>query len=77
MNATTTLSQKYQVVIPKAIRQQMGLKAGAKIYIQPINHNQAVITKEPISYSEALEGLGQNVWKKLGGTRYIKQLRKE
>jgi AbrB family looped-hinge helix DNA binding protein len=74
---TTTLSTKYQVVIPKAIRKLMGLRAGATVYIQSINDHQAILTKEPLDYVEALSSIGTDTWKKLGGVNYIKKLRKE
>lgn len=73
---TTTLSTKYQLVIPKAIRKQMGLKAGAIVYVQAIDDRHAMITKQPEDYVEALSGLGKEMWKKLGGgDAYLKRER--
>lgn len=73
---TTTLSTKYQIVIPQAIRSQMGLKAGATVYMQAIDDRHAIITKKPIDYVEALSGLGKDMWKKLGGgDAYLKRER--
>lgn len=75
MNTITKLSQKYQVVIPKEIRQRMRLKAGMSVTLQPLDENRAVLVKQPKDYVAALSGLGQDVWKKLGGVNYIKRER--
>lgn len=75
MDIITTLSSKFQIVIPKAIRKQMGLKPGDKVYMEAIDQNRAILMKEPADYLDALDGLGKDVWKKLGGTK--KYLRKE
>ena len=32
----TTVSPKFQVVIPRAVREQMGLKAGQKLQVVPL-----------------------------------------
>lgn len=73
---TSTLSQKYQVVVPSAVRQSMKLKVGQRVYVQVIDENKALITKHPQSHVSALLGLGKHVWDKLGGSeKYIKQER--
>lgn len=73
---TTTLSQKYQIVIPKETRERMNLKKGMRVSVQPINADYAVIIKQPKDHVLSLKGLGKDVWRSLGGgTRYIKQER--
>lgn len=76
MNTTTTkLSEKYQIVVPKTIRQQMHLEVGMSVTLQPLDENRAILVKQPKDYVAALSGLGQDVWKKLGGVKYIKRER--
>ncbi len=70
------LSKKYQIVIPKEIRKKMGLQVGAQVAIYPVDEDHAVIAKRPTSYADALQGLGKEVWKALGGgDKYIKEER--
>ncbi|MDZ4221468.1 MAG: AbrB/MazE/SpoVT family DNA-binding domain-containing protein [Patescibacteria group bacterium] len=76
--ANTILSSKHQIVIPKAIRERMKLKAGMGVTLYPLDDNRAVLVKQPKSYVEALSGLGKEVWESLGGTeKYIKEMRED
>lgn len=71
----TTLSQKYQVVIPKPVRKQMHLDIGSQVLVQPLDSETAVIIKRPQNLTDTLSGLGKDVWQKLGGAD--EYLRKE
>jgi len=72
----STLSSQYQVVIPRDIRKKLNLQAGARIMFTPLDSKRALITTVDNDLVTSLEGLGKDVWKKLGGaTRYIKQER--
>ena len=50
---TITLSPKFQVVIPKKVREQLNLKAGLKFQIFAYQGRIEMVPDEPIS---ALEG---------------------
>lgn len=50
---TVTISSKYQVVIPRQIREQFNLKPGSKIMFIPYNQTLRVVVVPPIE-----EGLG-------------------
>ena len=50
---TTTISSKYQVVIPKKIRQQFNLKPGQKLVFIPYKNSIRVVVVPPIE-----QGLG-------------------
>lgn len=50
---TITLSPKFQIVIPKEVREQLNLKAGAKLQIFAYQGRIEVVPDEPI---ENLEG---------------------
>ena len=73
---TAKLSKKYQVVVPKVVRKRLKLQAGSELAIYPLDDSHAIITKRPTSYADALQGLGKEVWQKLGGAdKYIKEER--
>lgn len=41
---TSTISSKYQIVIPRAIREQFGLKPGQKVVFIPYRRTLRVVT---------------------------------
>lgn len=43
-----TVSPKYQVVIPKQIRKDLGVKPGAKLYVIEYNNRIEYIPQKPI-----------------------------
>ncbi len=45
---TTTISSKYQVVIPKKIREQYGLRPGQKLLFIPSKNSLRVVIVPPI-----------------------------
>ncbi len=45
---TLTISPKYQVVIPKAIRERLGLRPGQKIQAVVYNHRIELIPVQPL-----------------------------
>lgn len=72
----TTVSSKYQIVIPKAARKKMNLLPGMAINIQVIDSTRALIHRQPKDFVDALSGLGKEVWKSLGGgDHYLKHER--
>lgn len=73
---TTKLSSKYQIVVPKAVRLKMKLKAGMNVTMYSLDSERAIILKKPQDYVQALKGLGQDAWQALGGAdAYIKRER--
>ena len=74
--AKTRLSSKYQIVIPKEIREKLKLKSGTDISVFSVDETHAIIMKRPKDYVAAMEGLGKEVWQALGGAdKYIKEQR--
>ena len=73
---TAKLSRKYQIVVPKAVREKMRLRAGAKVHIYSVDEDRALLVRHPEDYVAALEGLGKEVWDALGGgDKYIREER--
>ena len=56
--STVTISSKYQVVIPRPIREQFNLKPGQKIMFIPYNNTLRVVIVPPIAEAEGMfEGI--------------------
>jgi AbrB family looped-hinge helix DNA binding protein len=58
---TTTISSKYQVVIPREVRKQFGLKPGQKIAFIPFEKTLHVVIVPPIEQARGMfKGLDAN-----------------
>ena len=54
----STITSKYQVVIPREIRQQFGLKPGQKVVFIPYRKSLRVVIVPPIEEAEGMfEGI--------------------
>ncbi len=58
MNNTVTISSKYQVVIPRLIREQFNLRPGQKISFIPYQDTLRVVIVPPI---EDAQGIFQGI----------------
>jgi len=54
--AEAKLSSKNQIVIPREVREQLGLKPGDKIVLA-LHGDTAIMIRKPKKYSEALAGI--------------------
>jgi len=72
--AKATISQKYQVVIPKEIREKTAIKEGQEMYVYSAG-NSIILSPLPKSHSEKMLGLGQEMWKDVDPLEYIRQER--
>jgi len=58
---TTTISSKFQVVIPREVREQFGLRPGQKIAFIPFNKILHVVIVPPIEQARGMfKGLDTN-----------------
>ena len=58
---TTTISSKYQVVIPRQVRRQFGLKPGQKLAFVPYNNTLHVVIVPPLEKAAGiLKGMDVN-----------------
>ena len=56
-----TISSKYQVVIPKEVREQFNLKPGHKIMFIPYNNTLRVVVVSPMKAARGmLKGMNTN-----------------
>ena len=51
---TVTISSKYQVVIPRAIREQFDLKPGQKLMFIPYDNTLRVVIVPPIEEAQGI-----------------------
>ena len=59
---TSTVSSKYQVVIPKKVRKQLGIKVGQKVQILPYNGRIEIIPVESIKKARGfLKGIDTKI----------------
>lgn len=68
---TITLSSKYQVVIPSAVRAKLGVKSGDRLIVERVTNTEVTLKKEP-SYSDLIGILPAQ---KLDATHRIRNLR--
>jgi AbrB family looped-hinge helix DNA binding protein len=59
--AEAKLSTKNQIVIPREVRQQLGLKPGDKILLA-LHGDTAIMIRKPKKYSEALAGIMKGMY---------------
>ena len=72
MIATVRLSSKYQMVIPRAAREALGLQAGDEL-LMLVKPDRVVMMPNPKKYRERTAGLHRDVWQ--GAEAYLKDER--
>lgn len=55
------LSTKYQIVIPREIREALGVKAGDKLAAVP-RRDIVILLRRPKKYSQAIAGIGKGLF---------------
>jgi AbrB family looped-hinge helix DNA binding protein len=74
MNAIVTLSSKYQIVIPQAAREALGLHAGDELLVL-CKSDRVVIIPKPKKFSKRTAGLHREIWQ--GAEAYLENERKD
>lgn len=76
----STITSKYQTVIPAAIRKTANLHINEEIVWNVIKTKDLpiiFISPKPKDWSKYLSGLGKRVWKDVDTDTYLNQLREE
>ena len=68
------VSSKYQIVIPKRVREELGLRPGDRFLIA-IEDGKVVMRLRPRSYARHLRGLHKEVWQGIEATEYVQEER--
>jgi len=59
--STAKVSSKYQVVLPRSVREALGLRVGDEV-IFVIDGDRVLLRPRPASFTEAMRGLHREVW---------------
>ncbi|PWH13616.1 MAG: AbrB family transcriptional regulator [Anaerolineae bacterium] len=54
MTAVTTISSKFQIVIPREIREQFNLKPGYKVVFIPYQHSIRLVVVPPLKEARGI-----------------------
>lgn len=79
--AQAKISDKYQVVIPKAVRQRTGVRVGQTLDVRQLDDAIVLIPQRTRvkrnAWYKALTGLGKDVWDDIDPVVYVRALRDE
>ena len=68
--------KKSQIVIPKEMRDDLGISEGDELIIDVID-GKIIIMRKPKSYSKRLKGLHKEIWKEVDPKKYVEKEREE
>ncbi|BCB95223.1 AbrB family transcriptional regulator [Dissulfurispira thermophila] len=71
MLTTIRLTKKSQIVIPKNIREKVGISEGDELIVDA-DKDKIILTVKPRSYSKKLRGLHKEIWKGVDPKKYVK-----
>lgn len=74
MTVSVRVSGKYQVVIPKSIREEIGLEKGDELTVD-LQEKTIIMRVKPKSFSKYTLGLHKKIWEKVEATEYVEQER--
>ncbi len=74
MTVMTKVSKKFQIVIPKKVRDSIGISEGDEVSID-VDNDRIVIKVKPKSYTKKLKGLHKDLWKVVDPLDYVKNER--
>jgi len=71
------LSSKYQITLPRRVRQALGLQPGDTVVLV-VSEDTVKLRRAPKTLTEYMEGLGKEVWASLGGSdKYLDSEREQ
>lgn len=75
MATTVRVGKRYQVVLPKKVRQRLDLHEGDVLLVE-VSRGGILLIPRPKSYTAHLSGLHREVWKDLDVDDYLERERK-
>ena len=72
MNESVHVNGKYQVVIPKSIREKIDLKKGDELSLS-LQEETIIMRIKPRSFSDYTLGLHNQLWKEINAKEYVKK----
>ncbi len=76
----STISGRFQTVVPAVVRSQLDLKSGDKIIWRVIKkggYTKILAEPRPKSWAQFSRGLGKQIWESVDIDEYIQDLRRE
>ena len=73
-NITVKVSNRYQISLPSAARQQLNIQAGDRLLVD-VQEGMLVLIPQPEDYVEHLAGLHREIWQDVDTTAYLDQER--
>ena len=74
MKNVVKVGKRYQVVIPKEAREQLGINVEDKLIVG-VRNARIIMQPKPRRYSEYMQGLGKEVWREIEATEYVRKER--
>ncbi len=74
MSKASTISAKYQIVIPKNLRRELGLKPGHKVYFRKNKNDELVVGRNTVL--DEVYGSMKGAWG-LDSDAYLRKIRSE
>lgn len=68
------VSKRYQIALPSAARQALGIAAGDRLLVD-VQDNLLILLPAPESYTARLAGLHSEVWSEVNSADYLEQER--
>lgn len=75
MAETVRLGKRFQLVLPKKIRQRLGLREGDVLLVE-VTRKGILLVPKPRSYAQHLSGLHREVWQDVDVDEYLRDERK-
>lgn len=76
----STISPKYQTVVPAPVRKLLNLKAGDRLIwrlVQTSTQPKVIAEPLPKNWAKYTRGLGKDIWQDIDIDKYIQSLRQE
>ena len=80
LTQTSTITSKYQTVVPSLIRKNMNIKKNQKLIWQVIDMDKrpiVLVSLQKKDWSGYMSGLGKEVWEGVNTASYLSNLKKE
>ncbi len=75
MADTVRVGKRFAVVLPKKVRQRLGVREGDELIVE-VNRRGLLLVPKPASYTTHLAGLHREVWKGVDVDHYLQRERR-
>lgn len=69
-----TVSSRFQVVIPRSVREAMGLRPGEKLMVE-VQGDRILMRPRPSQPARALRGMHRDIWCDVDPVEYVRRER--